>query len=47
MALSLRDRRIYRADEKENHRLLKDDERKRLLEVRFFNSYMQLKPRVL
>ena len=34
MALRLRDRNLYRADEKENHRLLGDDERQRLLNVR-------------
>ncbi|PKS06393.1 hypothetical protein jhhlp_007141 [Lomentospora prolificans] len=39
MALRLRDRNLYRADEKENHRLLGDDERQRLL-----NDYMPPPP---
>lgn len=32
MALRFRDRQVYRADEKESHSLLKDEERKRLIE---------------
>lgn len=32
MALNLRDRRLYREDEKANHRLLNDDQRQRLLD---------------
>lgn len=44
MALNLRDRRLYREDEKANHRLLNDDQRQRLLDVRFSSSLLPSLP---
>jgi hypothetical protein len=39
MALNLRDRRSYRADDKEDHSLLRDSDRRKIIEVSIVSEH--------